>query len=98
MVANVDDFLCVESKEELENLLGQLQSLGYEFQGQMLEPHRDEIVKLNTWDALPSGVRTESDGRETRSTLRHFSRRAECWQGSRWCSRAIEGGRGAAHW
>ena len=40
VVAHIDDFLCVGSKEEMENLIRQLQFVGSECQGEMLGPDR----------------------------------------------------------
>ena len=67
VVAHVDDFLCVGSKEEQENLLRQLQSLRYECQGEMLGPDTGETREVQ-WDVRSSGsVRNPMVGKlETR--------------------------------
>ena len=68
VVAHVDDFLCVASKEELENLLRQLLSLGYECRGGMVGPDRGETREVKN---LGRTITWSQDGNRWSGSSKH---------------------------
>ena len=73
MVAQVDDLLCVGSKEELENLR-QLQFLGCECKGEMLGPDRGETRQVENFGRT---IMRESAGRAPRGDCRPIEERMD---------------------